>query len=49
MRFDADSSLEPQELDPDFSDNMNLVDVNISTVGLNFRYMYSFVWKKFFV
>ena len=47
--MDADSSLVPPELDPVLSDDLNLVNMNLSTVGLNFGYMHSFIWRKLFL
>lgn len=44
----ADSSMVPQSIQSGFNQNLWLTDVNSSSVAINFGYMYTFVWQKYF-
>jgi hypothetical protein len=47
--MDADSSIVPPEVKSDFNPEMYLVDVNIMNAAISVGYMYSFIYKDFFL
>ena len=44
--LDGDSTLIPQEFYNDFDERLLFKDLNVTTLGVNVGYLYSFVWKE---
>ena len=44
--MDADSSVIPANIGNDYYSDFQLFDINVSTLGANFGYMYTFVFKS---
>lgn len=44
----ADSSIVPIQVQGSFNNNLQLTDLNSTSLAVNFGYMYTFVWKEHF-
>lgn len=44
--MNADSSIVPSGMKPYFDEKLHIVDMGLISFGVNFGYMYTFVWKK---